>query len=136
MIPDLRALQDAGMISSRDRQFARGIGRIAGETRSEMLAAAALASRQTGEGHTCVAVGQLGDAALWGESVAETQIVLPTASDWLAILESSPLVGGIGGEGSSVSPLVLDSSGRLYLRRYWSFQESLASLLKIGRAHV
>ncbi len=146
MIPTLESLCDALLISSLDRHFAREIGRVGGEERGEVLAAVALASRETAIGHTCLALDRLSHDDAWGELSSEFSV--PEASVWRKVLSSSPLVASIrqrtrhgtqrspdlapgkADEFGDARPLVLDADGRLYLRRYWIFQQQLADQLR------
>jgi exodeoxyribonuclease V alpha subunit len=138
------------LISSLDRHFAREIGRVGGEERAEVLAAIALASRETAMGHSCLALDRLSHDDAWGE--LSTEFSVPDASVWRELLSSSPLVASIRhrtrekarqrtqrspdlwlgnhDEFGDARPLVLDPAGRLYLRRYWIFQQQLADQLR------
>ncbi|SEO83518.1 DNA helicase/exodeoxyribonuclease V, alpha subunit [Luteibacter sp. UNC138MFCol5.1] len=105
-----RAVDD-GRLRRVDRAFARFLATLDPQGDPRVLAAAALASRELGEGHICVDVRALPlmDASLAG------------ADDWLAV---SPLVGGP--DGDPATPLVLDA-GWLYLRRFWRDEASVAA---------
>lgn len=50
----LDALRAAGALSPLDDHFARAMGRVAGESRPEVLLATALVSRHVGNGHVCL----------------------------------------------------------------------------------
>ena len=133
----LEALRDALLISSTDRHFAKEMGRLGGEDRPIALAAIALASRETALGHTCLAVERLTRADAWGDVSKDFRI--PDMATLQEVLGSSPLVGTPprGGAGQptrdedlhDTRPMVLDAAGRLYLRRYWDFQQRLAGQL-------
>ncbi len=116
-----------------DRHFAMGLGRIAGETSERVLFAAALAQRQVREGHTCLDLSTLDREILAAEFAAQS--ALPGDEDWLAALRASPLVAQVEATGELTetaedpAPLVIDRSGRIYLRRYWFNQEGLAQSL-------
>ena len=129
MTPDLHALHEVGAVGPLDLHLARTLGRISGEDDPWVLLAVALASRATADGHVCVDLrqriaGPLSDAA--GETVAE--LTWPTLSTWTAALRSSPILAQE--DPLAPAPLVLDDSGRLYLRRYWSYQRDLAASLR------
>ena len=65
-----------------------------------------------------------------GDNRPVEDLVLPDLDRWLSALRASPLVLSVRGEdGASPRPLVMEESGRLYLARYWSYQERLASAL-------
>ena len=63
MTATLDALRAAEILSPLDEHFARAIGRIAGETRPEVLLAAALVSRHVGNGHVCLDLSRLVEGA-------------------------------------------------------------------------
>ncbi len=124
----LDALRAADILSPLDEHFARCIGRIADESRPEVLRAAALLSRHVGNGHVCLDLTRLAEgSALAGDAgAALPPLPWPPRDAWRALLQSSPLVGGP----TEVTPLVLDDAGRLYLRRYWAHQERLAAAIR------
>src|SRR5690606_20798723 len=67
---------------------------------------------------------------------------LPTrTADWLAALQASPLVQRIGHDPALGQPLVIDGpehAPRLYLRRYWHYERSVAQaiLARAGSAEA
>lgn len=99
-----------GRLRSVDRAFARFLLTLDPEGDRRVLLAAALVSRELGNGHICV------DVRDWAEG-----------SDALvgveAALAVSPLV--TGPEGDAASPLVLDGH-LLYLRRFWRDEARVA----------
>ncbi len=128
----LELLRSLGEISAVDQHFARSMVRLAGEGSPDVEVAAAMASRQLRSGH----VGW--DIHRWTETRAnlsdEVTLDWPDTGEWLHKIASSPLVETVSG-GDSVSlqgstPLVLDSAGRLYLRRYWEYQSRLATAIR------
>lgn len=134
MTVTIEALRTAGVLSALDQHVARAVGRIGGEAREEVLLAVALASRQVGNGHVCLDLPRV--AAMPILSAEEGQPLVeqpwPGLDVWLAALRSSPLVG----DGSTITPLVLDPAGRLYLRRYWEHEANLADALRARATHV
>ena len=103
-----------------DRHFANFIGRFGGDDTLVPLAAAML-SRSIREGNICLPLGTApshpGDAGVWE---------WPRATEWRSILANSKAVGGPEAQ----TPLVIDESNRLYLRRYWNYQQRLAVALR------
>ncbi len=144
MSPLLDPLRAQGLISALDENLARTLGRLAGEATPEVLLAVALTSRQLRDGHTCLDLTSLAgkpvQEALEGAEApadageqAEAHLLPPFAA-WLRALEASPLVEK-GVSGASSRPLILDSEGRIFLRRYREHQERLAAAIRI-RADV
>jgi exodeoxyribonuclease V alpha subunit len=106
-----------------DRQFAEFIGRFGGDL-TVMPLVAAILSRSTREGNICLPLAiapppstEAGDA---------DTLKWPTASAWRSILAKSKAVGGP----NERTPLIIDESNRLYLRRYWNYQQGLAIALR------
>ncbi len=128
MSDSLRALRVAGVLSALDEQLAVMLGRMAGEGDERVLLAIALVSRQVAQGHVCLPLAAVGDAALsFGESAAAVPVAWPPLGLWRQALQHSVLVGrDLPG---SVSPLVLDAADRLYLRRYFEHERRLAEQL-------
>jgi exodeoxyribonuclease V alpha subunit len=109
-----------------DRHFAEFIGRFGGDPTLLRLAAAML-SRSTREGNICL---PLAVAPSRSAEAGETDTPKwPTASTWRSTLAKSKAVGGPDEQ----TPLVIDESDRLYLRRYWNYQQRLAVALR-GKA--
>ena len=103
-----------------DLHFGRLSARLAGAERPELAAAAALASRATGNGDICV---RLADYA--GRALPGLGLTAPPLEEWTRRLRDSGVVG-LPGE---FMPLVLDEAGRLYLYRYWDYEKRLAEEL-------
>ncbi|HSP98360.1 MAG TPA: exodeoxyribonuclease V subunit alpha, partial [Candidatus Dormibacteraeota bacterium] len=126
----IESLRAAGVLADLDVYLAQSLTRLAGESRSEVLLATALASRAVRQGHVCldlerlVAEGPPRDEA--GEPAASAE--LPALAAWEAALRDSALVAAAS-PAAPLAPLVLDAAHRLYLRRYWLHQESLAEAI-------
>ncbi len=108
-----------------DRFFADFIRRIDGRQSPLVWAAAWLVSRATREGHTCI---DLLDPATQALAQALTDGV--GAAGWVETLAGSRVVG----TPQEKTPLVLDARRRLFLRRYWEYEQRLARALT-ARAH-
>jgi exodeoxyribonuclease V alpha subunit len=124
MIPTLDLLRQHGILSPLDDHFARTLGRIAGESRPEVLVAAALAARWVREAHVCLDLAALGNTTprIEEEGGALAEYAYPAADAWAAAVAASPLTRPTGG----VAPLVVEGT-RVYLRRYHLHETELAS---------
>jgi exodeoxyribonuclease V alpha subunit len=102
-----------------DRHFAALVERLAGGSRPGLQLAAALVSRERRAGHLCLHLPSVA-----GRPLPELpQIACPPLAPWLAELRAAaPVVGPPG----AFSPLILDPAGRLYLQRYWAYEDRLA----------
>jgi exodeoxyribonuclease V alpha subunit len=122
---DLDSLCKSGFLSPLDVHFARFMETLSGVPSQEIALAAALASRFTGQGHICFDLAHSPSLAT-GESGAD--FPLPERGRWKTILRRSKVVGHPG----EFKPLILDERGRIYLYRYWQYQEELARGIKRG----
>lgn len=130
MIRILERLCADGHLTPLDLQFARFLARTAGDESPELLLGACLASRHTGAGHVCVDL-----RAVAGRPIVDDAPDAPTApalDRWTAALRDSPVVARPGHR----RPLVLDAVGRLYLHRYWAYEDRLARQLHARAAAV
>jgi exodeoxyribonuclease V alpha subunit len=144
--PDMSALLRAGergVFSALDIQFATRLGALFEETSLEVLWALALVCRQEAHGHVCADLPGLESRGLDSEIDIEEGSgwvrALPEGVEldpWLASLRASGLVGASTARGSEAEPkpLILDHRGRLYLRRSFADQSTLASEIQ-RRAH-
>lgn len=105
-----------------DRRFANFIGRFGGDE-TLMSLAATLLSRSIREGHVCLPLRTKPSRP--AEVSNDDLVEWPSATVWRSILANSKAVGGPDAQ----TPLVLDGSDCLYLRRYWDYQQRLARAL-------
>ena len=106
-----------------DRHFANFIRRFGGDDTLVPLAAALL-SRSIREGNICLPLDKAPSHP--AEASDGGFLEWPPASTWRSILANSKAVGGPDDK----TPLVIDESDRLYLRRYWNYQRHLGAALR------
>jgi exodeoxyribonuclease V alpha subunit len=109
-----------------DRHFAEFIGRFGGDGTLMPLVAAML-SRSTREGNICLPLETAPPRSADAEEAGPFK--WPAAAEWRSTLANSKAVGGPDEQ----TPLVIDKSNRLYLRRYFNYQRDLAVALR-GKA--
>ncbi|HOX02144.1 MAG TPA: exodeoxyribonuclease V subunit alpha [Verrucomicrobiota bacterium] len=125
--PDsLRDPLDSDWFHPIDRHFSGLMRRLAGGAAPELALAAALASRQLADGHSCVCLADFADRPLPNGNASGSAIVCPTLERWKESLRATALVGGPG----ESKPLILDGSSRLYLHRYWQYEQAIAQDLR------
>lgn len=132
----IRHLHTAKLLQDIDLKFAELMMALSGDAASDELAlAAALASNTTaGEKHICLDLEAAADrplADLFSEIPEKTAARLqrtrtPTAETWAIRLKATPVVGAPG----AYCPLVLDTEHRLYLYRYWAYENQLARAVR------
>jgi len=119
----VRQLLGSSAFSDLDRHFATFIAEQDGGDRPWLALAAALVSRRRGEGHVCLDLESLAGTTCPDEPSDGVLLVqLPRLQDWLKELKASLVVGSPG----EFRPLILDAHWRLYLHRYWHYEQSLA----------
>jgi exodeoxyribonuclease V alpha subunit len=124
-------LAQRGVISSLDSHLAMSLGRIGGEDDPSVLLGAALASRAPRHGHICVVLNEVSNQIDLED--LRDGLQWPVPEEWLAALKASPLVRDR--HSTHTTPLVLDR-GRLYLDRYWRYQQRLAGQLLERARHT
>jgi exodeoxyribonuclease V alpha subunit len=122
-VPALRLALKAGALRELDVYFAERVTRHLEQGRDDVALAAAMVSHAVGEGHVCVDLAQqAAQSILSNENF--TGIPAPVFDTWKRQLQDSGVVGAAG----EIKPLILDGD-RLYLGRYWHFEQELASRL-------
>ena len=130
---------DAGVLDASAVHVAAVISRSVGGVDPEVLLGAALAARSPRFGHTCVVPADVAGSIVVDDA-ALTEIddlPWPKPREWAARLSVSPAVYRPGTLRGDVNlPLVWDGT-RLYLERYWSFEDRVAQdLLRRASAAV
>jgi exodeoxyribonuclease V alpha subunit len=130
-IEDLNTLiKESESFAVLDRRFADLMLAQAGADSAELWFAAALASQQTRQKHICFDLSRLGDPDFALEVFEEEgTVALPEPQQIIEALRSSKVVGRPG----DIHPLILDDSNRLYLYRYWQYEQRLAGAI-VNRA--
>ncbi|MCW5203240.1 exodeoxyribonuclease V subunit alpha [Desulfobulbus sp. US4] len=88
-----------------------------------LLLAATLASAAMGNGHVCYPLGEAPEQPALAEMVEEN---CPGPEQWREELLATSVVGRPG----EISPLILDEKNRLYLRRFFCYEEFIATALR------
>lgn len=120
----LGGLRSQGLLTDLDVHFAELMGRLADDRRCELLLAAAFTSQRTGAGDVCLRLDEWAGRSV---GIGEEWLTLPTCAAWEGLLRESPVVGAPG----DFRPLILDAAGRLYLQRYWAYEQHLAERLLV-----
>ncbi len=107
--------------------FARFIADLEGAVQPELILAAKLVSSLTARGDICVNIFEIAGTRLaCPEEEGGEPIFLPEYYRWVDMLRRSKVVGFPG----EYRPLILDEAGRLYLYRYWEYEQLLAKNIK------
>jgi exodeoxyribonuclease V alpha subunit len=121
-------LVNLDIFTSIDVHFAGFMARLAKTYSLDVSLAAALVSRKTSEGNICLDLAEYAGKPLQTSSteINVPQISCPSLPEWSECLQKSGLVAT--GEGNT--PLVLDRQNRLYLRRYWEYENSIVRFVQ------
>ncbi|MGI8432731.1 MAG: AAA family ATPase, partial [Chthoniobacterales bacterium] len=101
--------------SALDRQFGDFLRRLAGSAAAEVGLVAKCTSRARAQGHVCITLGEIATA---------------TEARSAASLRKRLRTSGVVGEPGDFTPLILDQADRLYLRRYWEYEQQLAAAIR------
>jgi len=122
----LQQAQSLRLLRALDVQFAR---MVATEQQPALMLAAALVSRDAGEGHVCLPLDQLQPQAFFAGRHPELAQALWQAAgapdDWSTLLLAQSAVS----DGSAATPLVLHQQ-RLYLHRMWQSEGEVAQFIQ------
>jgi exodeoxyribonuclease V alpha subunit len=116
-------LINTGYLSEIDVHFGKFITALDKNDNPVIFIAAALVSRATGDGDGFLDLNSITRKSILSDIIGIESLQL---SEWLKTLNQSRVVG-IPGE---VCPLILDEKNRLYLYRYWDYEQRLSSLIK------
>lgn len=116
--------------SAMDRHFADFMVELAGEEHKDrhtnLWLASALVSNSVGKGHVCLNLPGIAGMPLAIDYEDQiSPVVCPGIEEWVDDLRGLPVIGQPG----NFSPLVLDEKNRLYLYRYWCYEQQLGSVI-------
>lgn len=123
---NIQFILEHGDLSEIDIHFAKLMTRLSGQDSFGLFAAAALVSRATSEGDVCLDLSAWAEKPLPLDDTSTDSFVCPELSRWLDEVRTSSVVGRPG----DYRPLILDSPARLYLYRYWEYENNLAKDLR------
>lgn len=124
----------AEVLAPLDVHLARTLAALDPVAPAEVLLAGAFASRAIAHGHVCADLRRLLARRLVGEDGQPlADVELPTLFEWVMALGQGV---AIVGDGSTPTPLVFDGGARVYLYRYFRYQQRLAHALAARAARL
>ena len=118
-------LYHKGYVSSADVHFANFIGEIDKNNDPDVFLAAALVSRSTGNGDVYLDLGGVPETLISLELNGDTAVKSLELSEWSKKISQSRSVGSPG----DFCPLILDNKNRLYLYRYWEYENHVSEAI-------
>ncbi|GAB7129482.1 exodeoxyribonuclease V subunit alpha [Silvimonas sp. JCM 19000] len=136
----LQSWSDNGWLRRLDVAFARFVAELDPSAAPTIILASALVAQMEGRGHSCLVLADLlaepHNLLTWPSeglsALLQTLRQLPGSThDWIGALLASKVVGTPHSDGTQ--PLIL-LDGRLYLRRYFAYEQRVASqiLARVG----
>lgn len=134
-IDDIKALKNREAFQDIDLQFAAFIHALTDVGGAELFLAAALASYAVRGSHVCVRLDSFAGKIFpeyspdrfGSDDYERLTLRCPDIDAWLAALRNPDCAGVISApEDARRTPLILDEHNRLYLNRYWSYENELA----------
>jgi exodeoxyribonuclease V alpha subunit len=119
-------LIETGYLSEIDVHFAKFITGLDKNDHPDIFIAAALVSRATGDGDGYLDLNSITRKPILLEINGDKCLKSPKLSKWLETLNQSRAVGRPG----EFRPLILDDKNRLYLYRYWDYENRLSTAIK------
>jgi exodeoxyribonuclease V alpha subunit len=113
-------------LNELDAVFARFMQDLSGSRSEALYLAAALVSSDTRNGHICIQLSDVAGRVVRRGDGGHDTVVCPEAGSWRACLESADVVGRPG----DYRPMILDDKSRLYLYRYWKYEQSLIDRIR------
>lgn len=128
LTPDLTSLRAAGVLEDADLHVTDAVARLTGTDDPAVLLAIALTVRAPRLGHVCLDLPRVHAVGLAADTGERVEVELPEPVAWQAALRASAAVRAPGEDGRPPTPLVLDGH-RLYLDRYWRYEQRLVRRL-------
>jgi len=119
-------LIETGYLSEIDVHFGKFITGLDKKGQPDVFIAAALVSRATSDGDGYLDLDSITRKPILLDINREDRFKCPKLSGWLKTLSQSQAVGRPG----EFRPLILDDKNRLYLYRYWDYENRLSSAIK------
>jgi len=119
-------LIETGYLSEIDVHFGKFITDLDKNDNTDIFIAAAFVSRATGDGNGYLDLNSMTRKPIHLDINGEDRFKSPKLSEWLKVLRQSRAVGRPG----EFRPLILDEKNRLYLYRYWDYENRLSTTIK------
>jgi len=113
-------------LNELDMVFARFMQELSGSRSEALYLAAAFVSSGTRNGHICIRLADAAGRVVRRGGGGHDTVVCPETGSWKECLESADVVGRPG----DFRPMILDEKMRLYLYRYWKYEQRLIDRIR------
>jgi len=120
---EIDSLFELNFFTSLDYFFAKSMAKAFHENDSIVLASCALVSKLLSEGHICLDIKILSGTNRTVVQESTDQVRFPEYNEWIKKLQTASMVSSA--IDPLCTPLVLDPDHRLYLSKYYDFQNRL-----------
>jgi exodeoxyribonuclease V alpha subunit len=121
----INSLLQNGLFFEIDVHFAKFISGFSADEDADIFLAAAMVSHASGSGDICLNLAKVAGSRLNGTQTDRQALRCPQLDVWLEKIRAHPAVGSPG----KIRPLVLDAKNRLYLYRYWDYENTLSKAI-------
>ena len=122
----IKSLLKKGLLCEIDIHFAKFITDFSADKDPDIFLAAGMVSHATGTGDICLNLETRAGHLLIDKHKGRESILCPKLALWLEKLKASPAIGSPG----QIRPLILDAKNRLYLYRYWNYENTLSKSIE------
>lgn len=119
-------LIETGYLSEIDLHFGRFITGLDKNDNPDIFLAAAFVSHATSDGDGYLDLNSITRKPILLDINGKNRLKSPKLSEWIKTLSQSRVVGRPG----EFRPLILDKKNRLYLYRYWDYENRLSNAIK------
>jgi exodeoxyribonuclease V alpha subunit len=128
LVTEIGKARAAGAIRDLDYYLAVHLLALAPQPSAELALAIAAVSRANGDGDVCLDLSAIAGTRVLADGAQPEWrgIAAPALAQWTPMLRDSGIVGMPG----EVQPLILDAAGRLYLAKYFDFEQAIADGLR------
>jgi exodeoxyribonuclease V alpha subunit len=132
MLDLLRQAVSHGLIRNIDYFLARQILHMDGRNQPNIPLLTALVSARIGEGDVCLDLQAIAGTDIRAKEGNPFVLSIPSLDELISAMKDCALVGTPGQQ----TPLILDDAHRLYLGRYWWFEQQVAEALLLRAVNV
>ncbi|MFH2046252.1 MAG: exodeoxyribonuclease V subunit alpha [Pseudomonadota bacterium] len=122
----IKSLYNKNIFTNIDLHFAKFINELENADDSDLFLAAALVSNAAGNGDVCLDLKAFAGKVILEKGEDYKRLACPLLDIWIEKLKITNVVGKPG----DYRPLILDDKNRLYLHKFWYYENTLSKAIK------